>query len=245
MLAGVRRSSTQTATYAVTINPLVELDLVRLRRDGARHRARAAAGARVRVRRREGAGRRRRRRRCWCLLVLLPAASLRAQTQRDGRRPRRAASCERQLEGEIICTCGCRAAAGQLPHAATVTGTRAQTREDRSSTSRRARTTSRSSRPSSQEYGSQDIAGGADRQGLQPPRVAVPVPGRRVRRGDDRPSPRSSGRACRTRRRPVAAVDPREEAALASQGWTMSSATSIKRPRGVPLPSAGPSEAQR
>ena len=82
------------------------------------------------------------------------------------------------------------------------------------------------------EFGGQDIAG-APSTGLQSPGLVVPVSDRGVRRGDGR-----------LRGVPVVALphEPAEASAPAAaadrrcrRGWTMSSATSIKRARGVPL----------
>ena len=101
-----------------------ELDLVRVRGDGVRHRPRAAAGDARSPSSRRRCPPARRRHSLLLLLLLLPASLLRRRATRCRRS--REVALERQLEGEILCTCGCRAAAERLRHAELRAGTRAR-----------------------------------------------------------------------------------------------------------------------
>ena len=99
---------TQQATYAITVNPLVELDLVRLCRDGAWNGARAAARERVRLRGREDT--RRRRDHVADDPAAAPARGACARAQHVENPiavpvvPR--TQLEKDLQNEIICMCG-------------------------------------------------------------------------------------------------------------------------------------------
>ena len=109
MLAGYN-AGTQTATYAVTVNPLVNWIWFGFGGDGARHAHRAAAGGRLRVCRRQDARRRRRRDDVApdpALLLPHTAHAQHVDNPSDVPNITVARSpLEKELWGEIICTCG-------------------------------------------------------------------------------------------------------------------------------------------
>ncbi len=188
-----------------------ELDLVRLRRAGVRHRPRAAARARVGVRRRRRFRPARRPRRC-CSAA--PAGCRRvagAQTVDAAQRVPR-----QQLEAEMMCKCGgCKAPMNNCPMGPGCHGLQEQQREARQVLSAQGMNREQMLAAFVADYGGQDDSGGADRQGLQPAGVGVAVcasastgaVGRRC-------SSRGAGRAAAADRRRAPAAPRRNDAAL-------------------------------
>ena len=147
---------------------------------------------------------------------------------------------EKQLQHEIVCTCG------TCGHA-----TIGECRKDPCGTShadaRRARGADRQKQVARRDHPvvrhevrRPGDARRADRQGLQPPGLAVPVPGRRDAARSRSASPRSAGRAAPTH----AAEAPPPSTPRSTSASTMSSATStrppsrcaLRRPSGTQLP---------
>ena len=201
-----------------------QLDLVRLRGDGARHRPRAAArDARSRLRRRRSRPAPRRRR-CCCCCCCCPRR-LRAQHVENlaGGRPRERSS-RRQLEARSS-ACAAAVRPQRIGDAQLLRAREPDARRC-GSTCARARTASRSSPHSSQEYGSQEscpspIDKGFNRLAWFFPYLigatgaaSVAFVAFRWSRRDDAADAAS------------AAARPREDPHL-RRGWTMSSATSI------------------
>ena len=212
--------------------PARELDLVRLRRHGARHRHRAAAGAdATRSRWRSCRRRRRRRRRPCCSCCCSAATPLSAQQRRQASPASRRRRCSRNAarEADAAARSSARAAPAaqhrrvpQRCRAALADQMRGELAAliDEGKNARR-----RSSQCVHREVRQPGDARRADRQGLQPPRLAVPVPARRDRRGRSSASRPSAGRAITTRRRPT---PPPPRIRPSTSASTMSSATSTR-----------------
>ena len=142
---------------------------------------------------------------------------------------------ERQLEGEILCTCGCRRSLANcgMPNCEGHAGQTAKMRQFL----KEGKDHDGVIAAFIQEFGGQDILSSPIDKGFN--RLAWLFPyligasgaahGRRLRR--------SSGRGCRTMRRRAGSPRRRLKTPRCSRSWTMSSATSIKRARSVPLPS--------
>ena len=183
--------------------PARELDLVRVRGDGARDRARAAARERVRVRGLEGARRGAVDDLLLLLFLLLPVP-LRAQHVEDGRCvsvvPRIAARTGSEERDHLHVRLP--PVAGQLRHAELRRGTRRRPRKMRQY--RRGRQGPRADlrRLHSRSSASQESSRVAGRQRLQPAGVAVPVSDRRVRRREVGVRRVQAGRVCRGPRSP-------------------------------------------